>query len=328
MSAVDRDSDVRPSVGLGRVRPVRRPVPTAWVAVVAVASVVAGCAGSDDAGSSVPPVSTSDTVASPDSITTGSDVFDRVTDGNDPADPLGSPSSDPADVPDDDAPDETGSVASGEPDPTTEAGDPSGSSDGPATTSGEVVAGDPSATPAPGAEDPTASPTTAISAAGSDTADCLVGDWVVTGRELSDYYDLVAEESGFSSIESAGSFGFGFTGSAVTFAFDVDLDLTSDVEDDPIDDTFGLTGQTIADYVVDGDLLRDPDGDPQDSGTTVSRSEVTRDGAPLADVGDLLVGIVPARPFENGVPFSCSGPSIVLPAGTTGMSAELDLTPA
>ena len=206
--------------------------------------------------------------------------------------------------------------------PTTSAPTEPAATQGPTSVSVDTAAAETSTNETTAAETSTNESPSNESAA----ADCLVGDWVVSGQELAAYYDVVAAETGYTSIVPSGRFDLGFTGSVFAFSTDVDLDLRLDVEGDSSEYTFGLTSTSTGGYVVDGNLIVDPDGDPSGSGITVSRSDVTRDGAPVDDVGDLLVGIVPVRPFEPGAAYSCDGPTIAVPAGTTGRSVELELS--
>ena len=211
--------------------------------------------------------------------------------------------------------------------PTTSAPTEPAATQGPTSLSGDTAAAETTAAETSTAETSTNETSTNESSSNeSAAADCLVGDWVVSGQELAAYYDVVAAETGYTSIVPSGRFDLGFTGSVFTFSTDVDLDLRLDVEGDSSEYTFGLTSTSTGGYVVDGNLIVDPDGDPSGSGITVSRSDVTRDGAPVDDVGDLLVGIVPVRPFEPGAAYSCDGPTIAVPAGTTGRSVELELS--
>ena len=157
---------------------------------------------------------------------------------------------------------------------------------------------------------PTAPPTTAPPKptvpppAPLNGARCLVGDWVISDAELDAYFDVVAANAAFESIDSDGVIRVSFTDTWFVWTNDYELSMTVADMDYVSVSTGSFAGSyTEANGVLTGAVERDDRG-----------GVVTQDGKPVGDVGDLFVGINPARPMDS-MSFSCDGPVLMLEAG-------------
>lgn len=150
-------------------------------------------------------------------------------------------------------------------------------------------------------------------------ATCLVGRWVVTDAALRDYFDVVAENTAFDSIESTGTIAVSFTPTEFDWRNDFELVATIGDESYATAQAGSLSGTYTG---AAGILMGAVTGDDR-------TATFTRDGRPIdGDPGDLFAGLSPARPMDE-LAFACDGPTITLPAGPApGDVAIVTLRPA
>lgn len=173
----------------------------------------------------------------------------------------------------------------------------------------------------PATNAPTTPATAAPTTASPVEVSCLIGEWIVPDAELDAYFDVIAQNASFDSIDNDGVIRLTFT--ADTFEWAQDFELTMVVDGQQYVGTYGTT--LAGTYADSGGVLA-ATGEP----TTTGDSLITRDGSPVEpdSVGDLFVDIVVPRPLDS-LPYSCDGPAIVLPAGPrAGAEHTLLLTPA
>lgn len=148
-------------------------------------------------------------------------------------------------------------------------------------------------------------------------ARCLVGDWVISDTELDAYFDVVAVNAAFESIDNDGVVRVSFTDTGFVWTNDYELSMTvADVDYASVSTGSFAGSYTEANGVLAGTVERDDRG-----------GAVTQDGKPVGDVGDLFVGINPARPMDS-MPFSCDGPVLMMEAGpSAGARHAVHLSP-
>lgn len=178
---------------------------------------------------------------------------------------------------------------------------------------------------------PTTAPTTAAPTTAAPTttapattvpggADCLIGHWVAADDDLQAYFDEVATNGAWDSIENDGTMRFTFTGD--TYTRTLDLTLTT-----VLDGTVYVGRHDISSTqkytVVDGRPV------PAGSLTFEGDSSFTKDGQPLTDdPGDLFVGVMPLADVD-AFEHSCDGPTLTIGAGPDPDDTfDLPLTPA
>lgn len=148
-------------------------------------------------------------------------------------------------------------------------------------------------------------------------ARCLVGNWVIADADLDVYFDVVAVNAAFQSIDSSGVIRLSFTENG--FRWTDEYSLTMQVDDVVYEST--SSGSFEGSYTEAGGVLTGTVGRDDRGGT------VTHDGQPVGDVGDLFVGINTAHPMDS-LAFSCDGPVLVVDAGpSAGARHAVPLTP-
>lgn len=178
----------------------------------------------------------------------------------------------------------------------------------PTTTAPTTVA------PTTTAPAPTTPPTTA-----APSADCLVGDWVITQDEMNAFYDTIESQVGGPfAITIAGQTGLTLT--ADTYQYVADFDLTLEVS--------GITGQGASSGTVSGTYVADDGIIVTELGSSDLSVIVTVGGTTL-DESDFANGLLGSVPI-NDAPYDCSGPSPVLMFKTAddGVRHPVTLTPA
>lgn len=176
----------------------------------------------------------------------------------------------------------------------------------------------PTPTPVPPPKPPVPPPAPTLPPQQPNGAACLVGDWTISDAELDVYFDIVAQNAGFQSIDNDGEIRLSFT--ETSFEWTNDYTLTMTVGDVTYESR--STGSFYGAYseaggVIKGMVIRD-----NRTGT------ITQDGQPVGDVGDLFAGIQPARPMDSMM-FSCTGPILMLQSGPVANAHHtVRLTPA
>lgn len=135
--------------------------------------------------------------------------------------------------------------------------------------------------------------------------ECLYGDWAVSDAELGGYFAVVAANTGFDSVDGSGTITMSFTPTG--FAWTNDYEVTAVMGAD----TFVVTqtGSVAGTYTEDDGTLTG------NAGTDDRQATFTQNGQPVeGDLGDLFAGVFPARPMD-AMGYSCSGPTVVIPAG-------------
>ena len=150
-------------------------------------------------------------------------------------------------------------------------------------------------------------PTTAVTdlPPAANGPECLYGDWVVSDAELGGYFAVVAANTGFDSVDGSGTITMSFTPTG--FAWTNDYEVTAVMGAD----TFVVTqtGSVAGTYTEDDGTLTG------NAGTDDRQATFTQNGQPVeGDLGDLFAGVFPARPMD-AMGYSCSGPTVVIPAG-------------
>lgn len=198
---------------------------------------------------------------------------------------------------------------------------------------GDITASPPEATPTADSQEPPVStsagtiepptPTTTLHTdpapdSAPQGAGCLVGEWTISGTELSTYYDAVAEIAGFQMMDVTGEIRLSFTES--TYQYTQDFALSFQVGGD--NESVLTSGADTGSWVADGEMLTS-------SNVRQSRlASVSEDGTPVDDPGDLLVGVFPQDPIDQ-MPYSCDGPTVGLPLGEFKTDhLTVQLTPA
>ena len=165
----------------------------------------------------------------------------------------------------------------------------------------------------------TARPPSTVAAPAPNGAACLVGDWVINDADLATYFDTVEQNSSFQSISSSGEMRLTYTNTTYKWVNDDTLQMVFDgVSYEGVNTGWFSGSYTEAQGIMTGTI-----DEERRSGT------LTINGQPLVDdVGDLFVGINPARPMD-AMKYSCDGPQLVLDAGPrAGAEYTIPLTRA
>ncbi|MDW3212591.1 MAG: hypothetical protein R8G01_01225 [Ilumatobacteraceae bacterium] len=216
-----------------------------------------------------------------------------------------------------DAPATTAPTETAEPTPDTEA-PPETIAPTPTATHPTAPPTTPPTKPTVPAPTPTTPPETTPSPAPSNGARCLIGSWVISDAELDAYFDVVAVNAAFESIDNDGVIRLTFTETGFEWTNQYSLAMRVDGTGYESTSSGSFAGSyTEAGGVIAGSVERDDRG-----------GSLTHDGQPVGDVGDLFVGINLARPMDS-LAFSCDGPVLVLDAGpSAGARHTVRLTPA
>ena len=150
-------------------------------------------------------------------------------------------------------------------------------------------------------------PTTAVTdlPPAANGPECLYGDWVVSDAELGGYFAVVAANTGFDSVDGSGTITMSFTPTGFVWTNDYEVTAVMGA------DTFVVTqtGSVAGTYTEDDGTLTG------NAGTDDRQATFTQNGQPVdSDLGDLFAGVFPARPMD-AMGYSCSGPTVVIPAG-------------
>jgi len=184
----------------------------------------------------------------------------------------------------------------------------------------ESPATEPPATEAPATDAPadTAAPVT--SPTGESSADCLVGDWVITEDELNAYYDAleaVLSASGPApTFDIAGQVLLTFAPTDYTYTGDFELTLGVAGQEGTGTSTGTVSGPWSA---VDGVIV----SETADTNLSISVSigGITLSGSELAN------GLLSDAPI-NAAPFDCAGPTLDFQTGEGTPRHTVTLTPA
>lgn len=198
---------------------------------------------------------------------------------------------------------------------TTEAS-PAGGGGATTTDAAPTTTAPPSTTMAPTttAPAPTTPPTTA-----APSADCLIGDWVITQDEMNAFYDTIESQVGGPfEITIAGQTGLTLT--ADTYQYVADFDLTLEVS--------GITGQGVSTGTVSGTYVADDGIIVTELGSS-DLSVIVTVGGTTMDESAFANGLLGSVPI-NDAPYDCSGPNPVLMFETAddGVRHPVTLTPA
>jgi len=154
--------------------------------------------------------------------------------------------------------------------------------------------------------------------AATGSADCLLGDWVVSDTELQTYYTTVAASSAFDTIDSSGEVRISFGPTTFTWTNEYVLNLTIGANSY----TAELGGQLSGTYTADSSQLTGIIDHDTRSGI------FTEDDNAIEDAGDLFVGVIPTRPLDT-TEFSCDGPTLNIAVGPRATSTrQITLTAA
>ena len=191
----------------------------------------------------------------------------------------------------------------------------------------EPPATDPPATEPPVTEPPateppveTEAPVETTAPATSSTADCLVGDWVITEDEMNAYYDTLEATLSASgpapTFDITGEVLLTFTPSEYTYTADFDLALGVAGQEGTGTSTGTVSGSWTP---VDGVIIAETTD--SDLSVSISVGGITFDGDELAN------GLLDSSPI-NAAPFDCAGPTLEFQTGEGTPRHSVALTPA
>jgi len=169
-------------------------------------------------------------------------------------------------------------------------------------------------------DDETSAEETEDVTAGAGDAACLQGTWVYTAEEVEKTFEeMMANTSGggvINDLTVTGDATMTFDASTITQSYDPQSwAIKAGPETMNMEMVITMSGNTVGEYTVEGDLIRVSSIDVNDYSVT---TEVLVDGEPMEGLGDLgiedLVGETGSGLPEGQVRFACSGDELSLTA--------------